>query len=88
MWSPINQNCVFNSIWMLKLRELAWVEVVSKGEIPTTRYSHCATTFDTKIIVFGGLNGKQYSRSNVYIAEMSKHHVRNLVYEDKIREKE
>ena len=60
-YSPINSECFFNSVWMLKLGTLQWVKLSAEGLPPSVRYGHASCAVDSKIFVFGGLNGREYS---------------------------
>ena len=88
MYSPINENCFFNALWMLRLSNLTWIKVIANGDVPSTRYAHAATTIDTKLIIFGGLNSKLYSRGFLSLCELNKMTVKAKIidYEAKLRD--
>jgi host cell factor len=51
-----------NDIYTLEIREgtsLQWVSPTIEGECPNPRESHSAITYGSKLVVFGGMNGRR-----------------------------
>ena len=55
-------NRYLNDIYTLEIREgtsLQWVSPTIEGECPNPRESHSAITYGSKLVVFGGMNGRR-----------------------------
>ena len=70
-----NDECFFNTVWLLKLSKLQWIRMEYRGEVPSTRYNHCSSIIDTKMIVFGGMNGQSYARGYLQVCELQRTNV-------------
>jgi hypothetical protein len=74
---------------MLKLsHSFAWIKVIAHGSVPTTRYTHASTYIDSKLIIFGGLNAKTYSRGFLSICELNKILAKNKLFEEEVNKKD
>lgn len=48
---------LFNDMWIFKFETEEWYEVFTIGEIPSARYYHSCTIYDSNIWIYGGYNG-------------------------------
>ena len=48
-------NVIMSDLWALKLHNMEWVRMRIGGHaIPNPRSNHCMTTFESKLLIFGG----------------------------------
>lgn len=51
---------ILNDVWMLFLENLTWYEVKTYGQVPLERFSHASCVIGSQLVIFGGLNGKNF----------------------------
>eukprot|EP01022_Parablepharisma_sp_SALTPOND_P026623 TRINITY_DN644_c0_g1_i1.p2 TRINITY_DN644_c0_g1~~TRINITY_DN644_c0_g1_i1.p2 ORF type:complete len:469 (+),score=15.56 TRINITY_DN644_c0_g1_i1:1707-3113(+) len=61
-----------NDVWVLTLDKLRWIQWDKEdcGIPPEPRYSHCAATIGSSIVIFGGLGEENYCKADIYSLEM------------------
>ncbi|KRX07512.1 hypothetical protein PPERSA_11061 [Pseudocohnilembus persalinus] len=71
-----DQNLVseyyLNDTYILQLYNMNWIKIQDFGEKPIPRFNGQMGFFDSKLFIFGGLNGEGYCNSNVQILELDK----------------
>lgn len=75
----------FNDVHLLSLVTLMWTPVVVRGEVPG-RCAHAAAAVHSQVVVFGGVEGGQYCRSDTFILELDSKNVQELMLEDQRRQ--
>jgi hypothetical protein len=62
---------VFDDIWILKLFNMEYVKVQIGGKLlPVPRFSHCAVSHGSKLLILGGLSGKYQLAKEVLTLEL------------------
>lgn len=76
----------FNDVHLFNIVTLTWTPVLVRGEIPPKRCAHAAAAVHSQVVVFGGVEGGQYCRSDTYILELDPKTVQELLLEEQRRQ--
>ena len=67
---------VFDDIWILKLFNMEYIKVqIGGSQLPVPRFSHCAVSHGSKLLILGGLSGKYQLSKEVLSIELNQEHV-------------
>ncbi|KAL4478030.1 hypothetical protein ABPG72_013469 [Tetrahymena utriculariae] len=65
-----NDSCYLNDMHILNVEFLTWYKVDIKGQKSINRANHCAVSYDSKLLIFGGLNQEGYVSSQIQMIEL------------------
>ncbi|KAL4432921.1 hypothetical protein ABPG74_014435 [Tetrahymena malaccensis] len=65
-----NDNCYLNDMHILNVEFFMWYKVEIKGQKSINRANHCAVSYDSKLLIFGGLNQEGYVSSQIQMIEL------------------
>ena len=65
-----SSNC-FNDTYLLELYRLEWIRVVFEEDVKVmSRFNHGAVVSGRNLIIFGGMNGKEYLGSGLFVINL------------------
>ena len=70
MTGPNLSNSCLNDIFVLRLDNFIWIEIMKATGIDRYRCSHVAGIIGTKMIVFGGMDFKSYASPDISLLEL------------------
>jgi len=63
-----------NDIRILNLETMCWSQTTLHGDVPQSgRHHHAATSFGSKMLIFGGVELGKYANDEIKIIELSTH---------------
>lgn len=65
-------NELVKDIGILDLSTLNWHSISSEGDVPKPRWGHCSCVYDSKLIIFGGIDYKQFMQSSLFYMNIEK----------------
>ena len=57
---------LISDIGLLSVEKLLWEKIPLAGDIPKPRWGHCCCPYEKKLIIFGGMDYKQYMPSSLF----------------------
>jgi N-acetylneuraminic acid mutarotase len=78
-------NYFLDDICMLNLDTLTWASVCAFGNIPAARFSHSATSYGSKMLIFGGIRSKGYTEAVMHVVELDQTKANKLIADDNER---
>ena len=72
----------FNDVHLLNVATLTWMPVSVRGEVPEARCAHAAAAVNRQIVMFGGVVGGHYCRSDTFVLELDPKNVQELIAEE------
>lgn len=65
-------NGLVTDIGVLDLTNLNWQSISSEGDVPRSRWGHCSCVYENKLIIFGGIDYKQFMQSSLFYMNIEK----------------
>jgi hypothetical protein len=62
---------IFNDLYALDLYTFNWSKVIINDNPPKNRFGHSAEIINDRLLIFGGLDGKEYVGSELYCINMN-----------------
>jgi N-acetylneuraminic acid mutarotase len=79
--SAIGDTCLFN------LETRNWEKLDIQGQVPEARWGHCLASYNSKVILFGGINHYKYMSSTSLVLETDQNYVQELIKQHQELEK-
>lgn len=68
--NDLENDVYLNDLHLLSLDTFSWVSVQTAGSTPAPRFNHSAAIYDSKLIVFGGINIDGFLPPSINILEL------------------
>eukprot|EP00359_Climacostomum_virens_P005962 CAMPEP_0204906538 /NCGR_PEP_ID=MMETSP1397-20131031/6030_1 /ASSEMBLY_ACC=CAM_ASM_000891 /TAXON_ID=49980 /ORGANISM="Climacostomum Climacostomum virens, Strain Stock W-24" /LENGTH=488 /DNA_ID=CAMNT_0052075535 /DNA_START=1195 /DNA_END=2661 /DNA_ORIENTATION=+ len=78
-------NYFLDNVCILNLDTLNWATVTAFGSIPSARFSHCATCYGSKMLLFGGIKHRGYTEAVMHVLELDQAKAAKAISDDNER---
>jgi hypothetical protein len=85
LYPSYGDSCT-GDVSMLNMETLQWDSLRMFGQTPEGRWGHCAAAYSTRMLIFGGINTKQFLPADVYQMETDQKFVSEYIRQDAERE--